>query len=160
MNTIEHSKLEELYRSILMRIAKFVPSYKIRIKIYRHLGMLIGKNSFIGSELEIIDVTLANLVTLGERVTIAPRATIVVSSGPNNSKLKEIYPRKFGEVIIGDDVWIGTGAIILPGIKIGEMSIIGAGAVVTRDVPPYTIVSGVPATILKKIEVINNENSI
>jgi len=44
MNTIEHSKLEELYRSILMRIAKFVPSYKIGIKIDRDLGMLIGKN--------------------------------------------------------------------------------------------------------------------
>ena len=52
-------------------------------------------------------------------------------------------------VIVGNDVWIGAGAIILSGIGIGDGAIIGAGAVVTRDVPPYAVVAGVPARIVK-----------
>ena len=53
------------------------------------------------------------------------------------------------KVIIGDDVWIGTRVIILPGVRVGTGSIIGAGAVVTKDVPDYAIVGGVPAKIIK-----------
>jgi acetyltransferase-like isoleucine patch superfamily enzyme len=161
LKVAKYSKTEEAYRVILMRIAKSLPSYKLRIKIYKHLGMVIGDDTFIGSGLEVIDITLANLITLGERVTIAPRSTIVVSSGPNNSKLKSIFPRRLGEVIIEDDVWIGTGVIILPGITIGRMSVVGAGSVLTKDVPPYTIVGGVPAVAIKNVEVVeNHEDSV
>lgn len=56
------------------------------------------------------------------------------------------------KVVIEDDVWIGIRAIILPGIKIGRGAVIGAGAVVTKDVPPYTVVGGVPAKIIKRRE--------
>ncbi len=52
-------------------------------------------------------------------------------------------------VIIEDDVWVGTGAIILKGVRVGTGAIIAAGAVVTKDVPPYTIVGGVPAKVIK-----------
>lgn len=151
-NIPEYSKAGELYRAILMRIAKSMFSYKLRAKIYRHLGMEIGKDTYVGPGLEVIDNTLANLIKLGNRVTIAPEATLVVSSGPNNSNLKEIYTRRIGKIIIEDDVWIGTGTIILPGTTIGRMSIIAAGAVVTKDVPPYTIVAGVPAKVIKNVE--------
>jgi acetyltransferase-like isoleucine patch superfamily enzyme len=51
---------------------------------------------------------------------------------------------------IGNDVWIGVGAIVMRGVKIGDGAVIGAGAVVTKDVPPYAIVAGVPAKIIKK----------
>ena len=53
------------------------------------------------------------------------------------------------EVIIGNDVWIGMRSIIMPGVKIGDGAVIGAGAVVTKDVPDYAIVGGVPARIIK-----------
>lgn len=52
-------------------------------------------------------------------------------------------------VVLGNDVWVGANAIILPGVKIGDGAIIGAGAVVTSDVPPYAIVAGVPARVLR-----------
>ncbi len=57
--------------------------------------------------------------------------------------------KPYEPVIIGDDVWIGIRAIILPGVKIGKGAIIGAGAVVTKDVPEYAIVGGVPARVIK-----------
>ena len=153
------SKIKQIYHAILMRIAKTILSYKIRIRIYRHLGMSIGKDTYVGPGLELIDQTLSNLVVLGDRVTISPQVTLVVSAGPNNSRLRKVYPRKFGKIVIEDDAWVGTGAIILPGVTIGKMSVVGAGAVVIEDVPPYTVVAGVPARAIKKLE-IKNENSI
>ena len=55
------------------------------------------------------------------------------------------------EVVIGDDVWIGDGAIILPGVHIGQGSIVGAGAVVSRDIPSGSIAVGVPAKVVGQI---------
>ena len=57
-------------------------------------------------------------------------------------------------VKIKDDVWIGAGVIILSGVTIGECSVIGAGAVVTKDVEPYTVVAGVPARKIKDIKIV------
>ena len=54
-----------------------------------------------------------------------------------------------GDIIIGNDVWIGFEAVILSGVRIGDGAIIGARAVVTKDVPPYTIVGGIPAKLIK-----------
>ena len=59
------------------------------------------------------------------------------------------YPKK-GDIEVGNDVWIATEATIMPGVKIGHGAIIGAKAVVTKDVPPYHIVAGNPASIIKK----------
>ena len=58
--------------------------------------------------------------------------------------------RRSHPVVLGDDVWIGHGAILLPGVKIGTGAVVGAGAVVTRDVAPFTIVAGVPAKTLRR----------
>lgn len=59
------------------------------------------------------------------------------------------HPASRGDVIIGHDVWIGTGAVILSGVRIGNGAVIGASAVVTRDVPPYSIVAGNPAKVVR-----------
>ena len=67
----------------------------------------------------------------------------------HNIVKKEIYDPHPKKVIIGNDVWIGANAIVMPGLTISDGAIIGAGAVVTKDVPAYTIVAGVPAKIIK-----------
>lgn len=62
---------------------------------------------------------------------------------------KQYYHKEYGDTLVGNDVWIGYDALIMPGIKIGDGAIVGARAVVTKDVPPYTIVGGNPATIIR-----------
>ena len=79
---------------------------------------------------------------------------VIILNGGHNFQKTDIPMRLQGEkqqiqTIIGDDVWIGTRAIIMPGVKIGKGVIVGAGAVVTKDIPDYAVVGGVPAKILK-----------
>ena len=141
----------KLYCAFFLKIAAWPVSNRIRIGIYKHLGVTVGDGAYIGTGLEIIDYSVLNLITIGDRVAISSRVTLVISSSPNNSNLGKIYPRKIGKIVLDEDVWVGTGVTILPGITVGKMSIIGAGAVVTKDVPPFTIVAGVPAKTIKKI---------
>ncbi len=63
---------------------------------------------------------------------------------------KKYYHKEYGDTIIGNDVWIGYDALIMPGVKIGDGSIIGTRAVITKDVEPYTIVAGNPARVIRK----------
>ena len=88
---------------------------------------------------------------IGDRVAIAPNVTIITSSSPERSKLNEYHLARYEKVIIENDAWIGAGVIILPGVRIGEGAICGAGAVITKDVPPYTIVAGVPARVIRRL---------
>lgn len=117
-------------------------------------GHSIGEGVWVGKELLIIDdCSLKERAIIGNRVAFAPRVTLVLQSFPNYSRIKEIAPTKCEDILIGDDTWLGTGSIILPGVSIGEGSIVGAGSVVTRDVPPYTIVAGVPARVVRSLDI-------
>lgn len=91
--------------------------------------------------------------TLGERVALAPGVTFVAASGPCYSRLAELEGFAdrhitYAPITVGDDTWIGANVTILPGVTIGKYCLIGAGSVVTRDVPDYAIAAGVPARIL------------
>ena len=80
--------------------------------------------------------------------------TIEIDNFSNLRKLKDIYSfvDVKGEVHIKHDAWIGAGCIILPNVTIGEFSIVGAGSVVTKSVPPFSVVAGNPARVIKKID--------
>lgn len=94
-------------------------------------------------------------IKIGNKVTIAPYVTLICGDHNTSVKGKYMFDVKDKRIeddqpiIIEDDVWIGYRAIILKGVKIGQGSIIAAGSVVTKDVPQYSIVGGVPAKVIK-----------
>ena len=90
-------------------------------------------------------------VTIGEGVRIAAYVYINTTDHEFDDAEQRIMDQGFvvGEVIIEDDVWIGTGAIINKGVRIGKGSVIGSGSVVTQNIPPYSIAVGVPCRVIK-----------
>ena len=78
-------------------------------------------------------------------MAISPRVTLVIHTQPNVSRIVDYVNSKKGKITIEKDAWIGTGVVILPDVTIGEGAVVGANAVVTKDVPPYTVVGGIPA---------------
>lgn len=132
----------------------------MRNSILGKMGVTIGKNTGIGKNFFLSDCsTDKGMVIIGDNVDIAANVTITTTSGPWHSKLSNIYPIVTKKVIIEDDVWIGNGVTILPGVTIGKCSIVGAGCVVSKDVPPYSVVScgnnlckKLPSALLKLLE--------
>jgi maltose O-acetyltransferase len=107
----------------------------------------IGDNSGVGIRSAINGpVTIGNDVMMGQEVIVYTTRHIDdrVDIPMRQQGMKDVVP-----VVIGDDVWIGSRVIILPGVTIGRGCIIGAGAVVTKDVPDYTVVGGVPAKVIR-----------
>ena len=143
-----------LYKKLLKLLAKGMPGYPIRRQLLRMAGYGIGAHTFIGQDFMIVDeLADRHRVSIGERVAIAPRVTLVVSSQPQVSRILPFVRTAHGYIEIGDDAWLGAGCIILPNVRIGRGAVVGAGAVVTKDVPDYTVVAGVPARVLKKLSV-------
>lgn len=143
-----------LKKKLFKYIAKFLPGYGLRIWLLRKCNYAIGHHVYIGEDLIIIDDlkdTSTDLI-IGDRVAISPRVTLVLHTKPNWSKIADYVNSRKGKITIEKDAWIGTGAVILPDVTIAEGSVVGANSVVTKDVPPYTIVGGVPA---KKIKTFN-----
>lgn len=95
-----------------------------------------------------------DVVELGENSTLAYQTTILTSANPNTpyNKLGLVYPSVIKAVKIGKNTWIGARAVILPGINVGNYCVVAAGSVVTKDVPDYSVVAGVPARVIKKLD--------
>jgi acetyltransferase-like isoleucine patch superfamily enzyme len=113
-------------------------------------GITIGKNSLIG---EYNVIRGQGGVTIGDRVYTSPFVQIVavnhVFDDPNVPFVDQGITAE--GIVIEDDVWIGSGAVITDGVRIGQGAVVAGGAVVTRDVPPHTIVGGVPAKVIRTI---------
>lgn len=155
-NNISITKIiKKIYRSISK--SSFIPNI-VRIYFLRKAGVNIGDGVIVNEGFTLAcDIGYESNLTIEDRVAFGPNVTVVVTSHPNNSRLrvlKDIYPsfEIFGTVCIHHDAWVGAGAIILPRVTVGEYSIVGAGAVVTEDVPPFSIVAGVPAKVIRTIE--------
>lgn len=120
----------------------------------------IGRYTYTCYDDEIINAEIGNFCSISDEVVIggAEHPMEWVSTSPVFQNVKHSGPkRKFSEfdfegskrTIIGNDVWIGRRAIIKAGVKIGDGAVIGSGTVVTKDVPPYAVVAGVPAKIIR-----------
>ena len=145
-----------LPRKFLRWLGMHHPDNRTRKCFFRATGVQIGEGAVLNPNLVIVDA-YKSLVTIGDRVAIAPGVTIVADSDPNNSLLQnnpyvKMYLIRSESIIIEDDAWIGAGAILLPGVVIGAGSIVGAGSVVTKDVAPFSIVAGIPAKMIRMLK--------
>ncbi|MET9716415.1 sugar O-acetyltransferase [Streptomyces rochei] len=122
----------------------------VRPPLYVDYGsnITIGARTFVNYNLTALDVAA---VTIGEDCQIGPNVQLLTPThplepGPRRDKLEAARP-----ITVGDNVWLGGGAIVLPGVTIGDNSVIGAGAVVTKDVPANVVVVGNPARPVRKV---------
>tara|TARA_B100000963_G_scaffold96486_3_gene83302 strand:+ start:11535 stop:11930 length:396 start_codon:yes stop_codon:yes gene_type:complete len=107
----------------------------------------------IGNNCQINEYAFLQGAIIGDNVMIAPYVALIANKKDVASTEKPMSLAKKNKglkVIIENDVWIGRNAIVMPGIKIGKGSIIGAGSVVTKDVEPMSVMGGVPAKLIKK----------
>ena len=145
-----------LDRKILRWLGAHHPDNRTRKIFFELTNVTVGTGTVLNSGLVISDGYLP-LVRIGERVAISPNVIIIAQSGPNNSMLQNVtYVKDHlmleAPVTIEDDAWIGAGAVLLPGVTVGRMSVIGAGAVVTKSIAPYSIASGIPAAVTRTLE--------
>lgn len=121
----------------------------------------LGDYTYVARDTYINNATIGKFASIGPEVLIGlgmhPSRSFVSTHPSFFSPFKQAQItfvdqslfEEYSPIVIGNDVWIGARAIIFDGLKIGDGAIVGAGALVTKDVPPYSIVAGVPATILR-----------
>lgn len=118
----------------------------------------VGKKSY--GSLYVLAFSNESTLKIGNYCSIAPNVSFILSADHYINHIStypfkvKIMKEKFegkskGNIVVNDDVWIGYGAIIMSGVHIGQGAIIAAGALITKDIPPYAIVGGVPAKIIK-----------
>ena len=144
-----NSKMAEKIRYWMVK--NFVEYCGINVNIEKGAGFCpelhIGDNSGIGQ-----DCKLIGRIVIGKDVMMGPNCIMRTYSHAHNRINIPMNQQGFEAervMYIGDDVWIGTNVIILPGVSVGSHCIIGAGAIVTKDVPDYAIVGGNPAKIIR-----------
>jgi len=120
---------------------------RMPVVVYDPASLTLGSEVDIG---EFTHIRASGGVTIGSRVLIASHVVITSRAHP-------AVPPRFGvtedrPVVIEDDVWIGAGAIVLPGVTIGRGSVVAAGSVVTKSVPSDTIVAGIPAEAIRSLK--------
>jgi acetyltransferase-like isoleucine patch superfamily enzyme len=120
--------------------------WDVRVALQRARGVRIGENVWIGYDV-ILDTLRPYLIKIGDRVTLGMRVTVVA------------HFRESEGVEIGDDSFIGPGVILLPNVVIGNGAVVAVGSVVTRSVPPMTLVQGNPAVPIARCGVLLGMNA-
>lgn len=134
--------LPALKKRLLQSAARSVPgATTLRVWLNRWRGVQIGENVWIGYDV-VIETSRPELVTIRDRATVQLRATIIAH-----------FREQEGGVLIEEDATVGPGAIILPNVTVGRGAIVAAGSVVTKSVPPKTMVQGNPARPIATVEI-------
>jgi maltose O-acetyltransferase len=153
----------------LLRLYNLTEAEPERASILRQMGVQIGQNSTIeapfycvyGKNIQIGDhvylnysctILDCNEVRIGHHVMIGPLVQIYTPDHVLEAEARNQGWEVAKPIVIEDNVWLGGGAILLPGVRIGRNAVVGAGAVVSRDVPENTVVAGNPARVIREIE--------
>ena len=111
-------------------------------------NITIGKHTYVNFNVTMLDV---GPIRIGSNVLIAPNAQLYTATHDMEFQARRRWQVYGKGITIEDDVWIGGGAVICPGVTIGARSIVGAGAVVTKDVPEDVVVAGNPARLIRQL---------
>ena len=131
-------------------LGSFGPGSEIRPPIYCDYGyhLRIGARVFVNVGLVALDVAA---ITIGDDVQIGPGVQLLTPTHPVEAEPRRAKWEAAKPIVVGDNVWLGGGAIVLPGVTIGEDTVVGAGAVVTKDLPAGVVAVGNPARIVRSL---------
>ncbi len=156
---LEADTTKKLLKSIFIKtlqvfaMTRLPVGSRFRCTLERWRGVKMGKHVFLGGG-NTLDRVRPDFITIEDYVSLAGNVYILTHSNPT-TPIRDILgesAKKLAPVHVKRGAWVGVCAIILPGVTIGENAIIAAGSVVTKDVPPHTMVGGVPAKVIKTIE--------
>lgn len=149
LNTVDRSDFDEIGRIVEELLGKSEKAF-INPPFYCDYGkhIEVGKNFFANYNCTIIDVAK---VTIGDNCQMAPNVAIYTAGHPVHPDSRNSLYEYGAEVTIGDNVWIGGNSVILPGVHIGSNTVIGAGSVVTKDIPDWVVAGGNPCKVIRKI---------
>lgn len=149
LNTADRSDFEEIGKIVKELLGKSEGAF-INPPFYCDYGkhIEVGKNFFANYNCTIIDVAK---VVIGDNCQIAPNVSIYTAGHPVHPVARNSAYEYGIEVTIGDNVWIGGNTVILPGVHIGSNTVIGAGSVVTHDIPDWVVAAGNPCKVIRKI---------
>lgn len=142
--------LRILWQKLVHIAARFCIHGGLRVALYRWMGTRIGRDVFIGLD-SYLDDQFPELIVIEDGVTISFRVTIAVHDDARRMDRLEAGKLEgtVAPVVLKRGCYLGAGCLVLPGVTVGERAIVGAGAVVTRDVPPGKVAVGVPARVVK-----------
>lgn len=147
---------ERLLRNLLKKVgvnvsnnANIRPGLILENTYFNYSNLNIGNRCYIGRK---VFCDLADSIYINNDCVVSGGVTILTHQDVGGRILSSYYKRKQGSVTLQDGCWIGENSTILCGVTIGKCSVVAAGAVVTKDVPEYTVVGGVPAKIIKVID--------
>jgi maltose O-acetyltransferase len=131
-------------------LGDFGEGSEIRPPMYCDYGyqIHIGDRTFANFGLMALDVAK---IVIGDDVQIGSNVQLLTPTHPTDAQLRRAKWEAAKPITIGDDAWLGGGAIVLAGVVVGENAVVGAGAVVTKDVPPNTVVMGNPARVVRSL---------
>ncbi|MGZ6709565.1 MAG: sugar O-acetyltransferase [Solirubrobacteraceae bacterium] len=121
----------------------------VRAPFYCEYGAIsIGDRTFVNVDAIMLDVAP---ITIGAACQIATRVQLLTATHPVDPEARRLGWEYGAPITLADNVWLGGGAIVCPGVSIGQDTVVGAGAVVTRDLPAGVVAAGVPARVLREI---------
>ena len=131
-------------------LGTFGEGSEIRPPMYCDYGyqIHIGARTFVNYGLMALDVAR---IEIGDDVQFGPNVQLLTPTHPTDAELRRAKWEAALPITIEDNAWLGGGSIVLPGMTIGENAIVGAGAVVTKDIPPNTLVVGNPARVIRSL---------
>lgn len=143
----------KIFRFCVEKLAHICPSQSLRAAMYRVCGLNIGKDVYVGDNV-LFDRAFPQLITIKDHAAIGDRCIITAHAHiPTETPLKKLYPRTIKPVEIGEGAWLMPNVTVICGVTIGKEAVVATGAVVTKDVPPHTLVAGVPARVVKVLPI-------